>query len=208
MSVTAVPIPPIRRGVLGMLWAGVAVAAVGAVALAFVGAAPVVAMKGSAEQFLAYNRSVAGVSETPGGVQYQVVKKGEGDATPGETDIVNVMLVARLRDGTVVQATQQPQVLPLGAGMPKALTEALRLMPKKSHYRFWMTPEQVFGTASPDPAKIPPGSVLILDAQMVDFISRQQFQQLQMQQQLQQQMAPQGMPSAPGAGLDAAPAGH
>jgi len=202
MSVTAVPIPPTRRGVLGLLWFGIAAAVAVATWLAFIGAAPIVALKGSSEQFMAYNRTLPGVAETPSGTQYQVLKKGDDDKTPAETDVVRAMLVARLRDGSVVEASQQPVILPLGRGTPKGLAEGLRMMSKGARYRFWMTSDQVFGPQSPDPTKIPPGSVLVIDAEMIGFISEPDFQRFQMQQQMQQmQQMPQGAPGA-------APTGH
>jgi hypothetical protein len=190
MSVTAVPIPPIRRGALGLLWLGIAAAVALAVWLAFVGAAPVVAEKGTNEQFLAYNRTRPGVIETPSGLQYQILKRGEDDRTPTADDVAAVNYVGRLRDGTVFDANppQQPATFPLARGTIKGFGEALRLMPKGSRYRFWIKPDLGYGDHSPDPTKIPENSILEFDVQMIAFISNEQFQQIQMQQQALQQL--------------------
>ncbi len=202
MSVTAVPIPPTRRGILAMLWFGIAIAAIFAIWLAMVGAAPVVAQKGSNDQFLAYNRHRPGVVETASGLQYQVLKKGDDDKTPTESDVAAVSYVGRLRDGTVFDASQQPVPFPLSGGAIKGFLEGMKLMPKGARYRFWMKPELAYGDQSPDPAKIPPGALLVFDVQMIAFISEAQFRQFQAQQQLQQGAGgamPPGSPP-PGAG--------
>ncbi|MBY0583329.1 MAG: FKBP-type peptidyl-prolyl cis-trans isomerase [Sphingomonas sp.] len=196
MSVTAVPIRPTRRGVLGMLWAGITVAVAAAIWLAVVGTAPVVGLKGSNEQFLAYNRTRAGVIETESGLQYQILKKGADTKTPTDTDVAAVTYIGRLRDGTVFDASQQPVPFPLSKGAIKGFLEGLKLMPKGAQYRFWMKPELAYGASSPDPNKIPPDSILVFDVNMVAFISQQQFEQIQMQQRLQQQLGQGG--GAPG----------
>jgi FKBP-type peptidyl-prolyl cis-trans isomerase FkpA len=184
-----------------MLWLGLAAAVIFAIWLAFVGAAPVVAQKGTNDQYLAYNRTRPGVVETASGLQYQVLKKGEDTKLPTESDVAAVTYIGRLRDGTVFDASQQPVPFPLSSGAIKGFLEGLKLMPKGARYRFWMKPELAYGDQSPDPAKIPSGAILIFDVQMVAFISQAQFQQFQMQQQLQQQMqqqrgAPQGAPQS------------
>jgi hypothetical protein len=202
MSVTAVPIPPTRRGVLVTLWLGIAVAVALALWLAIVGAAPVVAEKGTNDQFLAYNRTRPGVMQTASGLQYEVLKKGEGDKSPTDSDVALIAYVGRLRDGTVFEAPQQPQPFPVSRGI-KGFAEGLKLMRKGARYRFWMKPEIAYGNASPDPAKIPPGSLLVFDVQMLDFINEQQYQQIMMQRQLmqmQQQQPGAPAPNSPRAG--------
>lgn len=197
MSVTAVPIPPTRRDVLALLWIGIAAAIAVAVWLAFVGAAPVVAEKGTNEQFLAYNATRPGVVQTASGLQYQVLKKGEDDKTPTASDVAAVTYVGRLRDGTVFDASQQPVPFPLANGAIPGFLEGLKLMSKGARYRFWMKPELAYGANSPDPTKIPPNSILVFDVQMIAFISQQQFQQFQLQQQLQQQLQRGGAAAPP-----------
>jgi len=197
MSVTAVPIPPVRRGIVGLLWLGIAAAIGFAVWLAVIGTAPLVAERGTNEQFLAYNRTRAGVTETASGLQYQVLKAGEDEKRPTDTDVAAVTYIGRLRDGTVFDASQQPVPFQLSGGAIPGFIEALKLMPKGSRYRFWIKPELGYGAQSPDPAKIPPGSILVFDVQMVAFISGEQFRAFQAQQQLQQQLQ-QGAPPPAG----------
>lgn len=200
MSVTAVPIPPIRRGVLGLLWLGLAAAVAVAVWLAVIGAAPVVALKGTNDQFLAYNRTRPEVTETASGLQYQVLKKGEGTKTPSVDDIAGIQFIGRLRDGTEFQRSQNFTPISIRNGAIPGIAEGLKLMPKGSVYRFWIKPELGYGEKTPDPNKIPPDALLVFDVQMLEFISEAQYQQIQLQQQMQQgALGGAGAPGAPAA---------
>ena len=199
MSITAVPIPPTKRGTLTLLWVGIALAVALAGMLAFFGTARAVADKGDNVAFLAYNKTQAGVVETESGLQYRVIKEGAGDLQPTDTDVALINYTGSLRDGSVFDASKQPTPLPV-AGVVKGFSEALKAMKKGGKIRAWIKPELGYGEQSPDPAKLPPGSILIFDIELIEFLPesvlRQAQQQQQMQQQLQQQI--QGGPPAPG----------
>lgn len=182
-TVTAVPIPPTRRRILILLWIGILLAVAGGTWLAFHGTSAVVAAKGSNEQFLAWNKRQPGVVETESGLQYQIIKPGEGPALPtGQVPIV--MYAGHLRDGTTFDQSQRPVPMPPQA-MVKGFGEGLRLMPKGAQYRFWMKPELAYGDQSPDPTRVPPGSLLIFDVAVTEFVSEQALMQQMMQQQAQ-----------------------
>ncbi len=199
MSITAVPIPPTKRGTLTLLWVGIALAVALAGMLAFFGTARAVADKGDNVAFLAYNKMQAGVVDTESGLQYRVIKEGAGDLQPTDTDVALINYTGSLRDGSVFDASKQPTPLPV-AGVVKGFSEALKAMKKGGKIRAWIKPELGYGEQSPDPAKLPPGSILIFDIELIEFLPesvlRQAQQQQQMQQQLQQQI--QGGPPAPG----------
>ena len=190
-TITAVPLQPVKRRVLVYLWIGILVAALGAGWLAMRGTEQVVALKGSNAQFLAWNKTRPGVVETASGLQYQVLKPGEGPR-PTATDLAGVMYVGKLRDGTVFDASQQPVPFPLSGGAVPGFLEALKLMPTDAKYRFWLKPELAYGSKSPDPTKIPNDSILIFDVDMLGFMPEAVYRQRMMQQQMQQ--APQGGP--------------
>lgn len=191
-TITAVPLQPTKRSFLVYLWIGILVAVLAAGWLANRGTAEVVALKGTSAQFLSWNKSRPGVVETASGLQYKVLKAGEGPR-PTQADLAGVMYVGRLRDGTVFDASQQPVPFPLSGGAVPGFLEALKLMPKDAKYRVWIKPELAYGERSPDPAKIPNGSVLIFDIDMLGFMPEAVYRQQMMQQQMQQQM-PQGGP--------------
>jgi FKBP-type peptidyl-prolyl cis-trans isomerase FkpA len=191
-TITAVPLQPTKRSFLVYLWIGILVAVLAAGWLANRGTAEVVALKGTSAQFLSWNKSRPGVVETASGLQYKVLKAGEGPR-PTQADLAGVMYVGRLRDGTVFDASQQPVPFPLSGGAVPGFLEALKLMPKDAKYRVWIKPELAYGERSPDPTKIPNGSVLIFDIDMLGFMPEAVYRQQMMQQQMQQQM-PQGGP--------------
>jgi FKBP-type peptidyl-prolyl cis-trans isomerase len=160
------------------------VAIVAAVLLAFQGTAAVVAAKGSNEQFLAWNARQPGVKTTADGLEYRVLKAGDGKTHPTDDDVTLINYVGKLRDGSTFDASKQPTPLPV-AGSIKGFSEGLKLMTKGAKYRFWVKPDLGYGDHGAGP--IPPDSVLIFDVDLVDFLPQsvlqQQMQMMQMQQQ-------------------------
>lgn len=188
MSVTTVPMQPIKKGALTKMWLGLAVAVLVAVGLAWVGTADAVLNGASNEQFLAGNTSDDGVVTTESGLQYKVLKPGEG-ASPAVTDTALVKYEGRLRDGTIFDANEQSP-MPVGGVVP-GFSEALQLMQKGGEYRIWIPSELGYGEASPS-ATLPANSILIFDITLLDFITAEQMQQIQ---QMQGQAGPpQGPP--------------
>ena len=201
MSVTAVPLQPTRRSYVVLLWLGIVVAIVAAVLLAFQGTAAVVAAKGSNDQFLAWNAKQPGVKTTDDGLEYRVLKAGEGTDHPTDDDVALINYVGKLRDGSTFDASKQPTPLPV-AGSIKGFSEGLKLMTKGAKYRFWIKPDLGYGDHGAGP--IPPGSVLVFDVELVDFLPQsvlqQQMQMMQMQQQGGMPGGAQGGAPPPGAG--------
>ncbi len=181
MSVTAVPILPVKRGYLIWLWIGVAVAVLAAAALAWAGTP---------------------FHQTADGLRYQVLKSGKGDRHPTDTDVALVNYVGRLSDGTVFDQSQQPTPLPVSGVVP-GFSEGLKLMTKGARYRFWIPGKLGYGERGAGP--IPPNATLVFDVDLLDLRSQEEIRQLQMQQQLQQQMM-QGQ--AQGLGQPGAPPPH
>lgn len=210
MSITAVPILPVKRGYLVWLWIGIAAAALGGVALAWKGTAAVVADTGSNAQFLAWNAGQPGVTQTASGLQYRVLDKGKGGATPTDSDLVLVNYKGALRNGTVFDESRQPTPMS-PKGVVPGFAEAVKLMPKGSRYRFWIKPELAYGpSAQTNPQTgqevIPGDSLLVFDIEMVDFVPEAVVRQMQMQQMMQQQgAAPGGAGAAPDGATGAPP---
>ncbi|MEG3178408.1 FKBP-type peptidyl-prolyl cis-trans isomerase [Sphingomonas sp. RB3P16] len=204
MSITAVPLKPVKRGILVYVWIGVAVAVLAAIVLAF--QTPV----DPAARFLARNARAAGIVTTPSGLQYQVLKPGTG-AAPTDDDVALVNYEGRLLDGTVFDKSQQPTPMPI-AGVVPGFSEALKLMPKGAKYRIWLKPALAYGDKSPP--GIPANSTLVFDVEMLEFIPMATYRQIQQQQQMMMQQGggAGGMPpgAAPGAapGADGPPTGR
>jgi len=138
-------------------------------------------------EFLAENAEQPGVEQTKSGLQYKVIKAGEG-ASPTATDTALVKYEGRLRDGTVFDANEQTP-MPVGAVVP-GFSEALQLMQKGGEYRIWIPSDLAYGDVSPGP-ELPANSLLIFDVTLLDFISAAQMEELR------QQMQAQGVPGGP-----------
>lgn len=197
-EVTAVPIAPARRRVLVLLWLAIVVAVSAGAWVAFAGTGKVVAERGDNAQFLAWNKKQAGVVEAPSGLQYRVLEKGDGAAHPTDADVALITYAGTLRNGTPFDANERPVPMPVAGSVP-GFSEALKLMTKGAKYRLWIKPELAYGEQSPDPSRIPNGSLLVFDVKLLDFLPETVLRQMQAQQQMQQQGGTPGAPP-PGAG--------
>lgn len=142
----------------------------------------------SNEEFLADNARNEGVIQTKSGLQYKVLKAGEG-SSPQVTDTTLVKYRGQLRNGTIFDENEQTP-MPVSGVVP-GFSEALQLMKKGGEYRIWLPSELAYGEASPGP-EVPPNSLLIFDVTLLDFISQEQM--LELQQQMQQGDQPAGPP--------------
>jgi hypothetical protein len=191
MSVTTVPIQPIKKGSLPKFWAGIAVVALAGAGLAWWGTGSIRSDYASNEQYLADNADADGVTVTKSGLQIQTIRSGEG-APPTDNDVAMISITGTLRDGTVFQEPASGP-FPVSGGIP-GFTEALKLMQKGGKYKIWIPSELGYGPNDiPDPKTgevgIPGGSVLIFDVELQDFLPREQFEAAMQQQQEQMQKA-------------------
>lgn len=120
-----------------------------------------------ATEFLAKNKTRAGVKTTASGLQYEVLKKGFGGAKPKATDKVRVHYHGTLIDGTVFDSSVQrgqPIEMPLTQFVP-GWVEALQLMSVGDKFKIYLPPALGYG---PRPmGKIPPGSALIFEIELL-----------------------------------------
>lgn len=121
-----------------------------------------------ANAFLAQNKIKDGVVTTDSGLQYKVLKEGEG-ATPGEKDKVSVLYTGRLVEGEVFDSTSdgKPRSFALNR-VVKGWTEGIQLMKKGAKYEFYIPP--VLGYGEQGNARIPGNSVLIFEVELMDII--------------------------------------
>ncbi len=186
-EVTAVPIQPVKRAWIVWLALGIAAATLVALGMAWSGTAKARAEAGDSAAFLAYNKGRTGVVTTDSGLQYQVLKKGEGE-TPTDADVTLVNYKGELRDGKVFDQNNRAP-LPV-AGVVPGFAEALKLMPRGSKFRIWIPPELGYKD-QPQGDAIPANSVLIFDLEMIDFRNQAQLQAEMQAMQAQQGAAPQ-----------------
>ncbi|WP_083943195.1 FKBP-type peptidyl-prolyl cis-trans isomerase [Sphingomonas soli] len=209
-SVTAVPLQPVKRSHKVWLWIGVIVAIALAAALAWSGTRAAVAAKGTDAQFLAWNKGQPGVKTTASGLEYQVLKEGEGN-TASEGDYILVNYEGSFRNGKIFDKSDRPAPFPLQEGASiKGFYEGLKMVKAGGVYRFWIPAELAYGAQSPDPERIPANSMLIFKVTVDRIIPAAIVQQMMMQQQMQgggpQGAPPQGGPegAAPQGGPEGA----
>lgn len=185
MSVTAVPLHPIRKGSVAKLWAALIVLALLAGGLAW------------------WTTGHHRFTRTASGLRFQVVKEGEGP-TPTAKDYVLVNYIGRLPNGTVFDRNDGQQAVPFPAAegpMLKGFTEALRMMRKGGVYRVIIPPELGYGANSPP--QIPPNSALEFDVAARAVMSEAELRQMMQQQMMMQQLQGGGGAGGPAGGAGA-----
>jgi len=141
------------------------------------------ANKIAGEKFLAENAKKAGVKTTADGLQYEVIKQGNGPL-PTDTSKVKVNYHGTLIDGTVFDSSVErktPIVFQVNQVI-KGWTEALKMMPVGSKYKLYIPQELAY--ASADRGKIKPFSMLIFEVELIS-IEKSLPQQQPMPQQAQ-----------------------
>ena len=126
--------------------------------------------KSAGEAFLAENGAREGVTTLDSGLQFEVVKAGDGEF-PSATSSVTVHYHGTLIDGTVFDSSiERGQPATFGVNQViKGWTEALQLMPKGSTYKLYI-PEHLAYGANPHPGgPIEPFMTLIFDVELLEI---------------------------------------
>lgn len=125
------------------------------------------AAKAEGEQFLAENAKKEGVKTTASGLQYQVLRDGNGKQ-PKATDQVECHYEGTLIDGTKFDSSYdrgQTATFPLNQVIA-GWTEGLQLMHEGAKYRFFIPYQLGYGERGAG-ASIPPYAALIFDVELV-----------------------------------------
>lgn len=125
------------------------------------------AAKAEGEQFLAENAKKEGVKTTASGLQYQVLRDGNGKQ-PKSTDQVECHYEGTLIDGTKFDSSYdrgQTATFPLNQVIA-GWTEGLQLMHEGAKYRFFIPYQLAYGERGAG-ASIPPYAALIFDVELV-----------------------------------------
>lgn len=120
--------------------------------------------------FLKSNLLKDGVKSTESGLQYTVLKQGDG-AIPTANDRVSVHYTGRLIDGTVFDSSEQrgqPAEFPVN-GVIRGWVEALQLMPVGSKWQLYIPQELAYGSQGAG-AAIPPFSTLVFDVELLKIL--------------------------------------
>ena len=153
MSVTAVPLRPVKKGSVAKLWIGIAGLSLAAAGIAWAGT------------------SGMSYETTASGLQFRVVKEGEGPS-PTASDIALVHYTGMLEDGKVFDTSEGKQPLPLPVGPGGSIpgfSEGLQKMQKGGEYILKIPPALAYGERGV-PGAIPPNATLTFEVRLLDFV--------------------------------------
>ncbi|MDO6593649.1 FKBP-type peptidyl-prolyl cis-trans isomerase [Neptuniibacter sp. 1_MG-2023] len=119
--------------------------------------------------FLQKNALMEGVVTTKSGLQYKVLKQGEGER-PSITDLVTVHYEGTRVDGHIFDSSYQrgePSVFPLNRVI-RGWIEGLMMMNRGSTWMLFVPSALAYGATSPTD-DIPANSTLIFKVELIDF---------------------------------------
>ena len=127
--------------------------------------------KSEGAAFLEENGAKAGVITTESGLQYIVLKEGEGDV-PTTEDQVRVHYTGKLLNGEVFDSSyerNQPVTFYVRSVIP-GWTEALQLMKPGAEYKLFIPSDLAYGEQGNPRGGIGPNETLIFDVKLIDII--------------------------------------
>ena len=126
--------------------------------------------KAAGESFLADNAKREGIVVLPSGLQYQVLKEGNGKK-PSSTDQVKCHYEGTLIDGTIFDSSYQRNE-PATFGLNQVIagwTEGVQLMSEGAKYRFFIPYNLAYGERGAG-AQIPPFAALVFDVELLKVL--------------------------------------
>ena len=126
--------------------------------------------KEAGEKYLAENAKKEGIITTKSGLQYQVLREGNGKR-PTAKDTVKCHYEGFLIDGTVFDSSIQrgePATFPLQQDIA-GWTEGLQLMQEGGKYRFFIPYRLAYGEGGAGQL-IPPYAALIFDVELIEVV--------------------------------------
>jgi FKBP-type peptidyl-prolyl cis-trans isomerase FklB len=121
------------------------------------------------EAFLAENKKKEGVIVLPDGLQYKILKEGNGKK-PKADETVTVNYRGTLIDGTEFDSSTkrgEPSTFRVN-GIIKGWTEALQMMPVGSKWQLFIPPELAYGERGAGNL-IPPNATLIFEVELLSI---------------------------------------
>lgn len=125
------------------------------------------------EQFLLENGKRAEVHTTPSGLQYEIVKQGDGPR-PTAGDSVTVHYTGKLIDGTVFDSSVD-RGMPATFGVNQVIpgwVEALQMMKAGSKWRLFIPSNLAYGPTGTPGGPIGPNSTLLFDVELIKVLGK------------------------------------
>lgn len=124
--------------------------------------------KTDGEAFLAANKAREGVVALESGLQYRILKAGDGKRPTADDEVV-CQYRGTFLDGTEFDSSykrNKPVTLPL-KGVIKGWTEALQLMPAGSKWQIFIPSYLAYGERGSPKTNIPPNATLVFEVEVV-----------------------------------------
>lgn len=131
--------------------------------------------KAAADEFIADLEDDPDVTLDPAGFYYEVIEEGS-DVVPGMQDEVVVNYKGTLVDGTVFDSSYdrgQPATFPMGGVIP-GFSGGLSKIGEGGKVRIYIPAELGYGDNPPQQSPIPPGAMLIFDAEIEQVLPADQ----------------------------------
>jgi FKBP-type peptidyl-prolyl cis-trans isomerase FklB len=128
------------------------------------------------DAFLAANKGKEGVTTLPSGLQYKILKEGDGKK-PAASDTVVCNYRGTLIDGTEFDSSTKhggPATFPV-SGVIKGWTEALQLMSVGSKWQLFIPADLAYGDRGAG-GNIGPGATLIFEVELVSIQDKDKAQ--------------------------------
>jgi FKBP-type peptidyl-prolyl cis-trans isomerase FklB len=127
--------------------------------------------KKEGDVFLAENKKKEGVTTLPSGLQYKVLKNGDGK-NPSAEDTVKVNYKGSLINGTEFDSSEKhggPADFPVSGVIP-GWTEAIKLMKTGSKWQIFIPANLAYGEAGAGEGVIPPNSTLVFEVELIAIV--------------------------------------
>ncbi len=125
-------------------------------------------IKKAGEDFLADNLANSGIIQTTSGLQYQILKEGNGLQHPSFSDKVLIQFEGRKIDGTVFVNTGNKPVEYSLANLPRGLAEGIILMTPGAKYKLFLPYYIGFGETGYQ--TVEPYSTIIFDVELIEIV--------------------------------------
>jgi FKBP-type peptidyl-prolyl cis-trans isomerase len=122
------------------------------------------------QKFMAENAKRPGVKQTASGLQYEVIKQGDGPR-PVDSSVVKVHYDGMLLNGTKFDSSRdrgEPLTYPANKFI-SGWVEGLQLMNTGSRYKLWIPYNLAYGEQGSG-EKIPGGSTLVFDMELIEIV--------------------------------------
>ena len=124
----------------------------------------------AAETFLKENETKEGIKKTASGLQYKIIKQGNGEKVTDINAKVEMDYELKLLDGTIVDSSYKrgkPSTLQLNKVI-EGFREGVMLMPMGSHYIFYIHPNLGYGEKGSGNTE--PNSLLIFEIETYSIV--------------------------------------